>query len=382
MSLSPGHGHFCELPSCDYSHGPIYNLGSNHDQNILRIGHGWYNQQQHILILILYPWDLEVDLHLRYGMVEPPVPSNSINWTRGWICRARSLQNWELMLETWAPESINAVILCPSTVTGASLEHPTKWAMESGFRNRTGAISDHPVLWAAFIVVGFGLGSERECWGPTVDCCGWCQWGVGLHFLGSPQTVLKFWLGGVLPSHKAPTLAPKALERAGVPPVGCALLYIFSSLAILSLVSTCCSPCAMTSRCAVDWGSLSQTSLAIMEAGAARSAPVHLSPPTASLSGAIWGAGWAVALSFPCQGGHQFGNLVPLFCSILHRVCGHGSPSPHFIMGFLVLTFCLAGGNHQLGISGSGVTIEISYGISDVLADPMEEMIFEVLLDL
>ena len=29
----------------------------------LRIGHGWYNQQQHILILIFDPWDLEIDLH-------------------------------------------------------------------------------------------------------------------------------------------------------------------------------------------------------------------------------------------------------------------------------------------------------------------------------
>ena len=121
----------------------------------------------------------------------------------------------------------------------------------------------------------------------------------------------------------APTLAPKVLETAGVPPVGCAFLSIFSPLAILSLVSTCCNSCAKAARCAADQGSLSQTSSAVMGAGKARSAPVHPSPPRASLFGTIWGAGWTVALSCPHQDGHQFGNLVPQFCSTLHRVCGH-----------------------------------------------------------
>ena len=54
---------FTSSPLCYYSHGPIYKLGSNHNQNHLKIGHGWYNQQQHILIVILYPQDLEVNLH-------------------------------------------------------------------------------------------------------------------------------------------------------------------------------------------------------------------------------------------------------------------------------------------------------------------------------
>ena len=43
-----------------------------------------------------------------YGMAEPPVPSNSNNLPRGWICKVRSSQNWELMLKIWAPELINA----------------------------------------------------------------------------------------------------------------------------------------------------------------------------------------------------------------------------------------------------------------------------------
>ena len=51
-------------------------------------------------------------------------------------------------------------------------------------------------------------------------------------------------------------------------------------------------------------------------------------------------------------------------------------------MGFLVLTLCLESNNHQLGISGPGVTIEIPYEISNVFVDTMEEVIFEVLLDL
>ena len=98
----------------------------------------------------------------------------------------------------------------------------------------------------------------------------------------------------------APTLAPKALERAGVPPVGGAFLPIFRPLGVLSLGSTCCGSCAAGSKCAVDQSGLSQTSLAIMGAEVARSVPVHLSPPTAPLSGAIWDTGEDVALS--CSG--------------------------------------------------------------------------------
>ena len=48
---------------------------------------------------------------------------------------------------------------------------------------------------AAFRMVSFGLGSGRECWGPTVSCCDWFLQGVGLHSLSSPQTGLKSWLG-------------------------------------------------------------------------------------------------------------------------------------------------------------------------------------------
>ena len=89
-----------------------------------------------------------------------------------------------------------------------------------------------------------------------------------------------------------------------------------------------------------------------MVAGVAKSAPVHLSPPMASLSGAIWGIGGAVALFCSGQGSHQFGNLVPQFCSALYRICGHSWPRPYLVTGLFILTLCLVSSNHQLGISG------------------------------
>ena len=155
-----------------------------------------------------------------------------------------------------------------------------------------------------------------------------------------------------------PALTSKALERVGVPPVGCAFLPIIRPLVVLSLVATYCSSCPMDSRYAAAWGSLSKTSPDIMGAGVARNSPVCPSPPTVFLPGAIWCNGW---------GGHQFGKLVPQLCGTLPRVSGHGS---------------LVGINHQLRIRGPGGDVEIPDGISNVLADPMEETVFEVLLDL
>ena len=80
----------------------------------------------------------------------------------------------------------------------------------------------------------------------------------------------------------------------------------------------------MANRGAVGEGSLSQTSLAIMGPGVARSVPVHPSPPMASLSGAIWGTGRAVVLSCSGQGSHLLVYLIPQICSALYRFSGHG----------------------------------------------------------
>ena len=67
----------------------------------LRIGHGWYDHQQHILIVVLDPWDLEIDLHKPEVWVgRTPIPSSSNNHPRGWICNGSSSQNVELLLET------------------------------------------------------------------------------------------------------------------------------------------------------------------------------------------------------------------------------------------------------------------------------------------
>ena len=149
-----------------------------------------------------------------------------------------------------------------------------------------------------------------------------------------------------------------------------------------SLASSNENPCATSGRCTVDWCGLSQTSLAIIRAGTARSAPVHLSPPMASLSGDIWGTGRAVALSCCGQCSHQLGYLVPKLCSVLYRFSGHGWPSPYLVTGFFIFTLCLANSNHQLGIGGPRLAIEISYWISNMFVDPMEETIFEMLLHL
>ena len=125
----------------------------------------------------------------------------------------------------------------------------------------------------------------------------------------------------------AQVLAPKALGRVGVFPVGCTFTPSISPLAVLPLVSTYCSPCPMACRCTLVWGSLSKTSLAVMGAGVAR-VPLSVCPLPwpLSLSGAILGTGWGCCPALPWQGSHQFGNLLPQFCGALPRVSGHSSP--------------------------------------------------------
>ena len=83
------------VPLCYYTHGPIYNFGSNYDWDHLRIG----------------IWRL-TSVNLRCGMVESPVPSNSNNQPRGSICSARSSQKGSLC---WRPEHLSHLMwLFPS----------------------------------------------------------------------------------------------------------------------------------------------------------------------------------------------------------------------------------------------------------------------------
>ena len=59
---------------------------TNHDWDHLGVGLGWYGQQQHILIIVFDPWDLEVDLHKpKVWDGCNPIPSSSNNWPNGWI---------------------------------------------------------------------------------------------------------------------------------------------------------------------------------------------------------------------------------------------------------------------------------------------------------
>ena len=57
-----------------------HDFGSNHDWDCLRIDHGWYDQQQHILTVVPDPWDLKVDIHkpeVWGGRTPVPLSSNN-----------------------------------------------------------------------------------------------------------------------------------------------------------------------------------------------------------------------------------------------------------------------------------------------------------------
>ena len=95
------------------------------------------------------------------------------------MSRAKRSQSPELILETWAPNSISAVTLCPS-ITGASLDHPTRQAIGPGFKNRmAGAVSLGSVCLAAFILSGLCSMLGWECMGPTAGWSGLCWQGLG-----------------------------------------------------------------------------------------------------------------------------------------------------------------------------------------------------------
>ena len=91
------------------------------------------------------------------------------------------------MLETLAPESINKITFCLSTIMVASLDLPTRQAIRSGLKNGTVGVTSHgPVCQATLILVSSGLGFGRECWGTIVGCGSCYQWGE-LHSLNSPS---------------------------------------------------------------------------------------------------------------------------------------------------------------------------------------------------
>ena len=88
------------------------------------------------------------------------------------------------MLETCAPESINMITVCLSTMMGASLDHPIRQAIESGFKN---LVTPHgPLCRATLIMVSPGLESGWEC---GAHC--WLKW---LLLRGEPHSLSFPWL--------------------------------------------------------------------------------------------------------------------------------------------------------------------------------------------
>ena len=122
MGLSSHCGHLCELCLGHQAHGPIYNFGSNHDWDHLKIGCGWYGQQQHILIVVFDSWDLEVDL---------PEPELRDGRTPCSLTQALDLQhNIPTKLGTYAGDLSTQINQCghflPIHYHWALLECPTK----------------------------------------------------------------------------------------------------------------------------------------------------------------------------------------------------------------------------------------------------------------
>ena len=103
-------------------------------------------------------------------MAEPPVPSRSSSLSREWTLRVIHLQTQSSHWKPVPPKSMNAVTFCPSTMTGALLDHPTRWTIGSGFKNGTARVTSHrPVCQTVFILASLGLGFWWECEGAY--CC-------------------------------------------------------------------------------------------------------------------------------------------------------------------------------------------------------------------
>ena len=163
-------------------------------------------------------------------------------------------------------------------------------------------------------------------------------------------------------------------------------LAIFGPLEILSLASmTWWSPCTMAGRGTLQVPSKSvpgQFDHCGSWSDQECSCP-SMASPMASLSGAIWGTGGAVTLPCSCQDSHQLGYLdSPALVVHSTGPVVTGCPSPYLVMGFFVFALCFASSDHELGISGPRIAIEIFYWISNMFTDPMEEIIFEMLLHL
>ena len=178
----------------------------------------------------------------------------------------------------------------------------------------------------------------------------------------------------------APTLTLETLKWTGVLLAGSITLSILGSLAIpLTLTCGCCST---TSRYVAGWGSLSQTTSAIMGTGMTRSSSVCSPSPTTTVSGTIWSAAQTVTLPCSCQGSHQPGYLVSQLWGSFNRLGGHSWPCPHLVLGCFIFAVHLVGSDHKLGVHSIRVAIKVAYWNPYVFSYPMKETVLEVLLHL
>ena len=70
--------------------------------------------------------------YLKYGTSNPPVSSTVRNLSKEWICIPCCLQNYLVMVDICAPESVAVNTCIPSTSTSASLTIPIKHTEELG----------------------------------------------------------------------------------------------------------------------------------------------------------------------------------------------------------------------------------------------------------
>ena len=173
------------------------------------------------------------------------------------------------------------------------------------------------------LVLVWGQGGNAE--GLLLAIAAGAGGGVGPHSLSSPWTGLKSLLGWHTPKPcgSQPWHLKHWREMGSFHNRSASLAIIWTlghSVPGLDLWSLCPD---WQICCRLRHG-LTQASLTIVGAGAARSVPVHLSfCHSLSVWGYCWGTSRDTALSCSGQGSHQLGYLIPQLCSALNRFSGH-----------------------------------------------------------
>ena len=173
-----------------------------------------------------------------------------------------------------------------------------------------------------------------------------------------------------------PTLASKTLQRVGVSVTLCTTLYMVLHSHVSLTWGFNAFPVGDWG--AVDGSGLAQASPTIVGAWTDRSVPVHSSSPTTPVPRAIGSTSRVTTLLCPGQSSHQPGYLVPqLFWARGHLCSGSWSHLDPFFCLFH-LTLCSLHCDHQLGVGGLGIAIQIPNGISHMFSYPVEQSFLEV----